>query len=756
MAGSLPGPQDDTHHMTISNEELSRAEAIAQVQSGGARLVLERLETLPAQVTGTAEWRHVRALAHAYLGTTGRAVVVWEELLDEGLWSEQLVAELARAYLTLDRAADAEALLQAWRAGSGCALSADLEVVWAESLLAQRDSDKARELLRRVDTRRLRATPAGRTALLRARVLCGDWSTLAADVEARSSGAGLLGIVGLLQRNGALYESAVILEHLVAVAGDDLDVWTRLARVKWQMGEENAAMNLLADAHEKFPGAPALLEAIARTCIDDRSYELAGAWITRLEEELGSQDSRVRGLAAEVMLGLGDLQAVRELIDAADEDEGDLDPARVAFYSRINVPDRALAYQDRQVQRDPCAETLLARARLAAAAGRSDEAVESARQVFASTPGSLGASALLVAHGGPQAELRHLQRLRDALHRGNLALRQRAWLYHCLAEYHHGTGDHAIAAEMYQRCNALSEPPEEERYDARRHARWLDELDAAFDAAVPVEDAALSAARRDSRHPQAGPPVFIVGVPRSGTTLTEQILARHPRVTGMGECQHASLSLGWLRQPQHPAPGPLPLQEALARATPATLRGLRERLLDLLAPHAGPGGLPAGHLFIDKMPDNYSLVGWIFTLFPEAKIVYARRDPREIALSCWKANFGAINWAYRMEDIAERIIAHHRIMQHWLALYGERIFISDYADLVNDPQAQTRRLLAYLGLDWDPACGDHTRATSVVRTASVNQVRRPVYRTSLEKWRAYEQVLEPAVERLRAHGLVCG
>ncbi len=741
--------------MKLASQILNRAEAIALVESGGARSVLKRISALTAKDATAPEWQYIKGLAFAYMGVTVKAVSIWEALFADGFWSERLVTELARAYLTVSRPEDAEALIDSWRAEEQGKESTELLEIWVESMLAQQDTAKAAQVVSQETRCGLRKSKLGRTAIARARVLSGDWQALTRDLEPEQVEQGLKQVAGMLQRNAALTESAIVLEHLIALSHDDVDVWTKLARARWQLGEKNEAMNLLADAHEKFADSPSLLEAISKICIDDRSYELAGAWVTQLEEKLGSGNPLVQSLAAEVMLGLGDLQSVQELVGVAPEADDGLDSARVAFYSRINVPARAVFYQDRLVLgSNRSTEVLLARARLASSVGQTEEAVEFAQEALSRAPGSLAASALLVAHQGRDAELSHLQRLRNALFRARLPKQQRAWLNHCLAEYHHATGDFDMAAELYGRCNSLNEPDIDERYNAQKHRSWLHDLATAFSDFEPPTSGLQSRERTKQQHSNAALPVFIVGVPRSGTTLTEQILAKHPLITGMGECQHVSLSLSWLRQPDSGAQPPLSPKQALSQCTPEKLSEIRERFLRLLSPHAGDESVSVGHTFVDKMPDNYSLIGWIFTLFPNARVIYARRDPRDIALSCWKANFGAINWAYRIEDIADRIVQHHDIMKLWQKKYGDKIFVSDYADLVSQPENQTREMLAFLGLNWDAACSDHTGATSVVRTASVNQVRKPVYRTSLNAWKSYEAILAPAIAEFQREKLI--
>jgi hypothetical protein len=143
----------------------------------------------------------------------------------------------------------------------------------------------------------------------------------------------------------------------------------------------------------------------------------------------------------------------------------------------------------------------------------------------------------------------------------------------------------------------------------------------------------------------------------------------------------------------------------------------------------------------DKMPDNYMYLGLLATLFPNATFIHSRRDLRDVAVSCWMTNFRSIRWANDKEHIASRFQQYLRIMDHWRAVLPAPIHEVDYEETVDDLEAVAHRLIAACGLDWEPACLEFHRTLRPVRTASVTQVRQPVYKTSVARWKNYEKAL---------------
>ena len=230
-------------------------------------------------------------------------------------------------------------------------------------------------------------------------------------------------------------------------------------------------------------------------------------------------------------------------------------------------------------------------------------------------------------------------------------------------------------------------------------------------------------------------PVFVVGLPRSGTTLVEQILASHPQVHGAGELALARQDFeaipSLLGQGGEP---PAACMAGLTRDAVAQLADGHDRSLSEL------GGGKAARI-VDKMPDNYVHLGLIATLFPDAAIIYCRRDFRDIAVSCWLTGFRSIRWTNAIEHIASRFAQHVRVMDHWRSVLPGRIHEVDYEEIVSDLEAGARRLLAACRLEWDPACLDFHRTSRPVRTASFAQVRQPVYTSSIARWKNYQDEL---------------
>ena len=141
------------------------------------------------------------------------------------------------------------------------------------------------------------------------------------------------------------------------------------------------------------------------------------------------------------------------------------------------------------------------------------------------------------------------------------------------------------------------------------------------------------------------------------------------------------------------------------------------------------------------MPDNYLYLGLLAALFPDAVFIHCRRDLRDVAVSCWMTDFRSILWANDPEHIASRFRQYRRLMEHWRAVLPARIHEFDYEETVSDLEGASRRLLAVCGLEWEPACLEFHRTRRPVRTASVVQVRQPVYKQSVGRWRNYEHNL---------------
>jgi tetratricopeptide (TPR) repeat protein len=239
-------------------------------------------------------------------------------------------------------------------------------------------------------------------------------------------------------------------------------------------------------------------------------------------------------------------------------------------------------------------------------------------------------------------------------------------------------------------------------------------------------------------------PVFIVGMPRSGTTLCEQILASHSRVFGADELPDIDHIARLLQRQFGGQPGRADELPYAAHLTQDIVRSVAEQHLGRLRNLA-----PDAARIIDKTVTNYHHLGLIATLFPRARIIYCRRDPMDIGLSCYSKDLAFMPvWASDLRSIAHVYRECERLMAHWHRVLPISILDFTYEDVVGDLERSARCLIAYCGLEWEGACLEFYRTDRQVKTASLEQVRRPIYDSSIGRWRRFERHLAPLREAL--------
>lgn len=264
-----------------------------------------------------------------------------------------------------------------------------------------------------------------------------------------------------------------------------------------------------------------------------------------------------------------------------------------------------------------------------------------------------------------------------------------------------------------------------QQFCSQEHAALIDAIIQTFDA--PLLKSTQNSGFESER------PVFIVGMPRSGTTLVEQIIASHPKAQGVGEradIAQRSEALASMVELPYPVCARRATQKQLS-----TLASQYEQCVSELADDASR--------IVDKMPDNFLYLGLIAMLFPKAHIIHCRRNPFDVCLSCYRSDFGGVKWAWALEDIGRYFVQYHRLMTHWNEVLPLTIHDVVYEDLIAHHKPETERLLAACGLQWNDACLDFYKGNRSVQTLSRVQVRQPIYSSSIDRWRHYEKFLEP-------------
>ena len=542
-----------------------------------------------------------------------------------------------------------------------------------------------------------------------------------------------------------LDQADVCIRRALALTPGSPSVLEQLGRVLGAQGRFDEALACFKEALRQAPRDVAIRLSLADVLQGCGRFDEA-AQVLKDAGSLDSNNSRLHAQLGKLAIARGQVAEAAERFRAALAQDDSLAEARSglgrALEEQGRLDEAERCFRD-ALQSDPSLTgPLIALAKLQADRGEFDESCRSARRALAICPNLAEAYwrlAMNLKGALPDADIQAMQRLRDHKY---VPHGLRAGLGFALGAVFDARGLYEQAAEQFKVANALKaavKAGKGQSFDPDQYSRSIDRIIATFTPELLARGRGWG--DRDPR------PVFVVGLPRSGTTLVEQILASHPQVHGAGEL-HDMLNL-FNALPELTSRPSGDAFEIVSTLDPDSARALARRYiatLDRLAP-------AAAKCVIDKMPDNLLMLGLIALLWPEARVIVCNRDLRDVALSCWQTPFGTNPWTNQWEHIARRLADHERLLAHWRRVKPVAWLDVRYEDLVRDLEGHARRMIAFLGLEWESGCLEFHKTRRVVRTASQLQVREPIHALSVGRWRRYESTLRPLFEALERCGV---
>lgn len=429
------------------------------------------------------------------------------------------------------------------------------------------------------------------------------------------------------------------------------------------------------------------------------------------------------------------LEQVDKALALGDADALTLDTIGVVL-SQLGDHKRAAAVFERAVAAQPRPSFYYNLGASLKFAGRFDEAERAYEAALSLDPGMARAHSALAALRSQTTGRNHIERLERCLGTVGDDIDAELHLRHALAKELEDVGEYAAAFEQLSLGQANKRRTLQ--YSIADDRRLFETVQSVFN-------------RDFFASPPPGflgaEPIFVVGMPRTGTTLVERILSSHSGVVSVGESQGFPLEV---KRASGTGSARVLDPETVKAAAAADFAALGEAYVARTRP-------PNAGRFVDKMPLNFLYVGFITAALPNARIVCLRRNALDTCLSNFRqlfaVNFSYYDYAYDLADIGSYYVLFDRLMAHWTSLVADTVLEVRYEDLVREQEAQTRRLLDFCGLPFDSACLEFHRNAAPVATASAVQVRRPMYSDAVGRWQRYAAQLEPLRAQLEAAGV---
>ncbi len=509
------------------------------------------------------------------------------------------------------------------------------------------------------------------------------------------------------------------LKATLAKDPDDTGVRRRLAGAYLRQGRRQVAAAELRRIVEREPdNASAMAELGALMASMQRPRD--GALLMRRAIELGDARASTLSNLGAAMTRSGEVEAAVDLLQQASS----MDPSYADAPYNLGIAEKSLA--------------------------RTERAIEALERAVAINPRHAGALFALQELARPDPGESLVRDLQAAVDDAKTGEDDRAHLHFALGQVYERAGEYATAWPHFETGNAIRKrryAERNKRYDPAAHEALVDDLIRVFDKGFLAE--------RQDWGIDDDRAVFVVGMPRSGTTLVEQILASHPAGDGIGETSEidriaqglprATLKIAVggdvpVKLDHEPSGYPSNLGRIKWQDVEARAQSFLKRLGEL-APGAGR--------VVEKTPFNYLYVGFIQLLYPASRVIHCRRDPVDTCLSCFLQDFvQAHMFANDLAHLGHYYRQHDRLMDHWRQVVGLPLLDAVYEDVVASTEASVRELVDFAGLGWDDACLRFHETERAVHTASQEQVRRPIYSAAVGRWKRFDEHLGPLLKAL--------
>lgn len=545
------------------------------------------------------------------------------------------------------------------------------------------------------------------------------------------------------------------LDSLIESYYSDLDkekspeAYLRLANVLFLAGRFPEARAILLEGVDKFKYDArlkfSLIELLKEEGSIYRAGNLAKSWLedtSWIDEEKTQNREEVLTL---LRFTLNELRVEAGFIDSAEEDLERME-------SRENYPDyyiiksKILMEKNRGLEAAEILRTarekfpghlgiLSQLVHVLTSVGELEEAREVQRQIVAINPAAVVQQVEMENYTATDEQLEVLENLLDSVALPKATRASAGFVLHKVLEKRK---DYDRAFEVLVKANDLVK--EELTYDWKEHRLMIQRT-------IEVFTPELVEKLKGKGHPSRRP-IFVLGMPRSGTTLTEQILGSHSQVYPAGELSFVPRIVSLIPKVlKHEGKQPKRWPEAVLEFDEKLLKSAAQYYLDKVS------ALDSEHpRVVDKLPHNFDYVGLILLMFPNAKVIHLVRDDLDVAVSNYQQNFaakhGTMGFAFDLRWIGHMLNDHRAIIEHWHKLFPGQIYDLDYRRLTEEPERVIRELLDFCELPWEDGVLEFYKTKRPVKTASIKQVRQGIYRSSVEKWRRYEKFLQPVIEIL--------